>query len=85
LKVVFASTPDVYGISTDLSCREDGNLCLGPIFIDAIQNNQIVFIHGGGSQARSMSYIDDLVNGTILARESEHAVGEIINKSLNVD
>jgi UDP-glucose 4-epimerase len=32
-KVVFASTSDVYGMSTDLPLREDGDLLLGPSMI----------------------------------------------------
>ena len=50
-----------------------------PIFIDAILNDQEVIIHGDGTQTRSMCYVDDLVNGTILAMENENAVGEVIN------
>ncbi len=50
-----------------------------PIFIRAILNNEEVIVHGDGSQTRSMGFVDDLVNGTVLAMESEKAVGEIIN------
>lgn len=50
-----------------------------PIFINSILNNQEVPIHGDGSQTRSMAYISDIVNGTILAMEAENAIGEIIN------
>jgi UDP-glucose 4-epimerase len=50
-----------------------------PIFINAILNNEEVPVHGDGSQTRSMAYITDIVNGTILAMESEKAIGEIIN------
>ncbi|HNQ60808.1 MAG TPA: GDP-mannose 4,6-dehydratase, partial [Bacteroidia bacterium] len=50
-----------------------------PIFIRAILNDEEVIIHGDGSQTRSMGFVDDLVNGTILAIHSEKAVGEIIN------
>lgn len=50
-----------------------------PIFIRAILNDQEVLVHGDGSQTRSMGFVDDLVEGTILAMENEHAVGEIIN------
>lgn len=50
-----------------------------PIFIDAILNDREVVIHGDGKQTRSMCYVDDLVNGTILAMENENAVGEVIN------
>lgn len=50
-----------------------------PIFINAILNNQEVIIHGDGSQTRSMAYVEDLVDGTVRALESEKAVGEIFN------
>jgi UDP-glucose 4-epimerase len=50
-----------------------------PIFVDAILNDQDVPIHGDGKQTRSMAYVDDLVEGTILAMENENAVGEVIN------
>lgn len=131
-KVIFASTSDVYGMSTDLPHNEDGDLLLGPsmikrwsyavsklydeqlgfayhhdygvpiviiryfggfsprssfawsgghipIFINAILNDNEVLIHGDGSQTRSMAYIDDLVDGTIRAMNSEKAIGELIN------
>jgi UDP-glucose 4-epimerase len=131
-KVIFASTSDVYGMSTDLPLNEDGDLLLGPslikrwsyavsklygeqlafayyhdfkvpvvvlryfggfsprssfawsgghvpIFIRSILNDEEVVIHGDGSQTRSMGFVHDLVNGTILAVENENAVGEIIN------
>ncbi len=50
-----------------------------PIFVNAILNDEEVLIHGDGRQTRSMAYVDDLVEGTILAMINENAVGEIIN------
>ncbi len=50
-----------------------------PIFIRAILQDQEVIIHGDGLQTRSMGFVSDLVHGTVLALESELAVGEIIN------
>lgn len=132
IKVIFASTSDVYGVSKDLPFREDGNLEVGsptakrwayavskifseqlvfgyfkefkvpvviiryfggfsprasfswsgghiPLFIDAVLSNREVIIHGDGLQTRSMAYVDDLVDGTILAMENPKAVGEIFN------
>lgn len=131
-KVLFASTSDVYGMSTDLPLREDGDLLIGPsmikrwsyavsklygeqiayayykdygvptiilryfggfsprssftwsgghvpLFVDAILNDREVVIHGDGSQTRSMGYVTDLVDGTLLALDNEDAVGEIFN------
>lgn len=50
-----------------------------PIFIRAILNDEEVIMHGDGSQTRSMGFVTDLVNGTVLAMENEKAIGEIIN------
>ena len=50
-----------------------------PIFVDAILKDREVPIHGDGTQSRSMAYVDDLINGTLLAMESESAIGEIFN------
>jgi len=58
------------------TCWSGGHI---PIFIDAILDDQEVVIHGDGKQTRSMCYVDDLINGTILAMENENAVGEVIN------
>ena len=50
-----------------------------PIFINAILRDEEVNIHGDGSQTRSMAYVTDIVKGTVLAMESDKAIGEIIN------
>ena len=50
-----------------------------PIFIRAILQNEEVIIHGDGQQTRSMGFVSDLVNGTVLALENDNAIGEIIN------
>lgn len=50
-----------------------------PIFIRAILNDEEIIVHGDGSQTRSMGFVHDLVNGTLLAMESDKAIGEIIN------
>lgn len=50
-----------------------------PIFLEAILNNREVIIHGDGKQTRSMGYIDDSIQGTILAIENTKAIGEIFN------
>ena len=50
-----------------------------PIFIRAIMNDEEVIVHGDGTQTRSMGFVTDLVNGTMLAMENENAIGEIIN------
>ena len=52
----------------------DGHI---PIFVDAILNDQEVIIHGDGKQTHSMTYVDDLVEGTYSDMVAEEAVGEI--------
>jgi len=50
-----------------------------PIFVEQVLKDEEVTIHGDGAQTRSMAYVDDVVDGTILAIENDNAVGEIIN------
>jgi len=50
-----------------------------PIFINAILKDREVVVHGDGTQTRSMAFVTDLVDGTIMAMENEKAIGEIIN------
>jgi len=50
-----------------------------PIFVRAILNDEEVMIHGDGKQTRSMAYVDDLVDGTILAMENNNAIGQLFN------
>ncbi len=50
-----------------------------PMFIDRVLKDDEVVVHGDGAQTRSMGYVTDLIDGTILALENDKAVGEIIN------
>lgn len=50
-----------------------------PIFIDAVLNDREMIVHGDGTQTRSMGFVTDLVEGTVLAMESDKAIGQIIN------
>lgn len=132
IKVIYASTSDVYGLNQNLPLRENDNLIVGessirrwnyavsklygeqlafayhhdynlpivvlryfggfshrssfswsgghiPIFIDSILKNEEIIIHGDGTQTRSMAFVSDLVEGTILSMYSEKAIGEIFN------
>jgi len=49
------------------------------IFIQKALNNQTIQIHGDGNQIRAWCYIDDFVNGLLLAISHENAVGESFN------
>lgn len=48
-------------------------------FIEAALAGRDLTIHGDGSQIRAWLYVDDMVNGTLLALESPNAVGESFN------
>lgn len=49
------------------------------IFIQRALKNQTIEIHGDGTQIRAWCYIDDMVEGTLLAMEHPKAVGESFN------
>jgi UDP-glucose 4-epimerase len=48
-------------------------------FIEAALAGEDLTIHGDGSQIRAWCYVDDMVNGTLLALEHPNAVGESFN------
>jgi UDP-glucose 4-epimerase len=49
------------------------------IFIQRALKNQTIEIHGDGTQIRAWCYIDDMVEGTMLAMEHPKAIGESFN------
>ena len=49
------------------------------IFIQRALKNQAIEIHGDGTQIRAWCYIDDMVEGTMLAMEHPKAIGESFN------
>jgi UDP-glucose 4-epimerase len=48
-------------------------------FIEAALAGRDLTIHGDGSQIRAWCYVDDMVEGTLLALDLENAVGESFN------
>ncbi len=48
-------------------------------FIEAALAGRDLTIHGDGSQIRAWCFVDDMVDGTLLALEHEDAVGESFN------
>ena len=48
-------------------------------FIEAALDGRDLTIHGDGSQIRAWCYVDDMVDGALLALESPNAVGESFN------
>jgi UDP-glucose 4-epimerase len=49
------------------------------IFVEASLEGTSLPIHGDGTQTRSFTYIDDLVDGTMLVLDSSAVDGEIVN------
>ena len=48
-------------------------------FIEAALAGRDLTIHGDGSQIRAWTYVDDMIEGTLLALEHPNAVGESFN------
>jgi len=49
------------------------------IFIQRALRNQPIEVHGDGTQIRAWCYVDDMVDGTLLAMEHPKAIGESFN------
>lgn len=131
VKVLFASTSEVYGRSQAIPFREDGERVLGPTsvarwsystakaldehlalayagrglpvaiiryfnsygprldpvgygsvvakFITQALTRQPLSVHGDGKQSRSFTFVDDTVEGTILAATTPEAEGQVFN------
>ena len=41
------------------------------VFLDKAHNNEPIEIHGDGKQTRTMTYVDDIVNGIVTITESD--------------
>lgn len=65
----------VYGEQQPLDWRG------GPqsVFVTSALRKEPMPVHGDGLQVRTFTYIDDAVRGTIMALESPHTEGEILN------
>lgn len=48
------------------------------VFIETALRGESIPIHGDGTQTRSFTHIDDLVDGTMKILESSYSVGEIV-------
>ena len=48
-------------------------------FVQRALRNEEIEIHGDGNQIRAWCYVDDLINGVILAMEAPEAIGESFN------
>lgn len=49
------------------------------VFIDAVLNDEVIPIHGDGSQTRSFTFVTDTVAGIYASIVKEEANGEVIN------
>lgn len=54
-------------------------------FFDALIKNQPLKIFGDGIQTRDFTYIDDVVEATLLAASSPKAVGEVFNVATGIE
>ena len=59
--------------------REDVYAAALPNFYNRISSGQPPIIHGMGNQTRDFTYVDDTVDGIILANEEPRAIGDTFN------
>lgn len=50
-----------------------------PKFLTAIANGERPVVFGDGEQSRSFTYVENVVNGNLLAAKAPRAVGQVIN------
>ncbi len=67
---------NTYGPRHELSPRSGGPQAL---FLDAILKGRDLVVHGNGLQKRCFAYVDDSIEMTARAVESDSAIGEILN------
>ncbi len=48
-------------------------------WVNSLFNNKPIILYGDGNQTRDMTYVDDIVNGTIRASITENISGEVFN------
>ncbi|TAL63096.1 MAG: NAD-dependent epimerase/dehydratase family protein, partial [Bacteroidetes bacterium] len=48
-------------------------------FLNRVSENKELLIYGDGSQVRDYTYIDDIVNGTLLALKKDNTNGDVYN------
>ncbi len=54
-------------------------------FIEMLDNNERPYLHGDGQQTRDFTYVDDAVDGTLLALLSPKAEGQVYNIGTGVE
>jgi len=58
--------------------QQVGEGAIRKFILGAIKNEDII-VYGDGSQIRAWCYIDDFIDGVLLALESDKAIGEVFN------
>tara|TARA_Y100000816_G_C26021590_1_gene534454 strand:- start:240 stop:1103 length:864 start_codon:yes stop_codon:yes gene_type:complete len=55
------------------------------VFIDKVYKNETIEIHGSGEQTRTLTFVDDIVNGiiTILENEPKYTIINITTEEIN--
>jgi len=76
LPIVILRYSNVYGPGQDPTNPYCGVISK---FISSINKNGFVRIHGDGRQTRDFTYIDDVVDATLLAGTSNKVIGDIFN------
>ena len=56
---------------------EDGRVM--PAFVSAARDGRPFSMHGSGTQTRSMTYVDDLIDGLLLVVDAEQTAGHTVN------
>ena len=54
-------------------------------FIESLFGGRAPVIHGDGNQTRDFTYIDDAVEATVMAAQSDRALGEVFNVGTGVE
>ncbi len=54
-------------------------------FIDCLFEGKPPVIHGDGNQTRDFTYVDDAVEATVMAAQSDRATGEVFNVGTGVE
>jgi UDP-glucose 4-epimerase len=67
---------NVFGPRQDPNSRYSAVI---PLFITAILEDRSPLIHGDGNQSRDFTYIDNVVQGNLLAAKAPAANGQVIN------
>jgi UDP-glucose 4-epimerase len=80
LEIISLRYFNVFGIRQDPSSQYAAVI---PKFITAIMRNERPIIYGDGRQTRDFTYIDNVVDGNLLAAFSDSGIGKVMNCACN--